>query len=116
MKLVRSDPRYPAQAYYLIYEGLDYTQRLLERQGHVSGQELAEGIRQMALEQFGLMARTVLASWGIKSTADFGELVFNLVENGLLKKTAEDSREDFKDVYDFSEAFERSFEFEFQGE
>jgi len=112
MALVRSDPRYPVQAYYFIYEALDYSQRLLGRQGHVSGQELSEGIRAMALDQFGMMARTVLESWGVTSTGDFGELVFNLVENGLLRKTPDDSKEDFYDVYDFTEAFEESIEFE----
>lgn len=112
MSLVRSDPRYPRQAYYFIYEALDYTQGLLDRPGHVSGKELSEGIRAMALDQFGMMARTVLESWGIKSTADFGELVFNLIENGLLRKTPDDSREDFHNVYNFAEAFDECSEFE----
>ncbi len=76
---------------------------------HVSGQELLAGIRSYALEQFGPMAQMVLNEWGIQNCEDFGELVFNMVETNLLAKTTEDSREDFKNGYDFFEAFRRPF-------
>ena len=77
---------------------------------HLSGQELCEAIRLYALEQFGYMAKSVLNHWGVQSTKDFGEIVFNLIEIGQMRKTSEDRREDFKKVFDFEEGFRRDFE------
>ena len=79
---------------------------------HVSGKELAEGIRDYALQEFGPLALTVLRTWGIQRTEDFGELVFHLVEAGKLGKTEKDTRADFAHVYDFDEVFARPFEAE----
>jgi uncharacterized repeat protein (TIGR04138 family) len=76
---------------------------------HVSGQELLGGIRQFALEQFGPMAQTVFEDWGVRNCQDFGEIVFNMVEIGLLAKRDTDSREDFLAGYDFQEAFRKPF-------
>ena len=76
---------------------------------HVTGQQLCEAIRQFALEQYGYMAKDVLASWGIHKTGDFGEIVFNLIRIGQMRKTPDDRREDFDDVYDFETAFRRGF-------
>ena len=76
---------------------------------HLTGQQLCEAIRLYALEQFGLMTRVVLASWGIHSTSDFGEIVYNLIDIGMMKKSDTDRREDFEDVFDFEEAFQRHF-------
>ena len=90
---------------------LDFTTKKLERKGHVSGQELLEGIRDYALELFGPMARTVLEYWGIKNTRDFGEIVFNMIDAGLLGKAEQDSREDFENVYDFKAVFDKGFKF-----
>lgn len=81
-----------------------------EVERHVSGQELCEAIRLFALEQYGLVAKSVLAHWGVHSTADFGELVFNLIDIGKMRKTEHDRREDFDNVYDFDEAFRQGFE------
>lgn len=72
------------------------------RQRHVSGQELCEAIRCYALDQYGLLAKSVLNEWGVHSTGDFGEIVFNLIEIGQMRKTDSDRREDFNDVYDFA--------------
>jgi uncharacterized repeat protein (TIGR04138 family) len=77
---------------------------------HVSGQELTDGMRQYALETYGPMAKLLLNEWGIHSTEDFGEIVFNLVENNLLAKTENDTREDFAGGYDFDEAFTAQYE------
>jgi uncharacterized repeat protein (TIGR04138 family) len=77
---------------------------------HVTGQQLCEAIRQYAVDQYGYMARPVLGSWGINETGDFGEIVYNLIGIGLMKKSAGDRREDFNDVYDFEEAFLHAFE------
>jgi uncharacterized repeat protein (TIGR04138 family) len=73
---------------------------------HVTGQQLCDGIRQYALAQFGLMSKVVLNSWGIFSTSDFGEIVYNLINVGVLKKSPQDRRSHFDAVYDFDEAFD----------
>lgn len=104
-RLLEKDPRYAAEAYGFLRAGLEFTVRRLEKPRHVSGQELLEGLRIFALAEFGPMAKTVLNGWGVLSTDDFGEMVFNLVEAGLLGKTEEDRREDFSDGFDFDEAF-----------
>lgn len=104
------DPRYDKGAYYFVRHGLDHTLKRLkddaERQSnHVCGQELLSGIREYALEQYGPMAHTLLQHWGIHKCDDFGEIVFNLVEFGVLGKTENDRREDFSGGYDFYDAF-----------
>jgi uncharacterized repeat protein (TIGR04138 family) len=114
-KICRKDPRYDREAYVFMREVLDYTVKVLEKpaQGparHVTAAELLEGVRAYALQEFGPMALTVLRSWGIARTEDFGEIVFNLVESGVLGKTAEDRKEDFANGYDFGEVFRKPFE------
>ena len=104
-QIVKKDSRFKPDAYEFVMQGLWFTQKKLKRDSHVSGRELLDGIRDFALEQYGPMARTVFAHWGVENTADFGEIVFNMVENGLMSKTEKDSRDDFRDVFDFSEAF-----------
>jgi len=79
-------------------------------QRHVSGQELLEGLRRFALDQFGPMAKTVFDHWGVRRCEDFGEIVFNMVEKGILGKTDQDSREDFRGGFDFEEAFVKPFQ------
>src|SRR5215212_8948513 len=113
-KILQKDPRYTRAAYVFIRESLDHTQKLLGRSGkeevhHVSGQELLEGIRAYALEEYGPMTLSVLNEWGVRRCEDFGELVFNMVEASILSKTDRGSREDFKNGYDFFEAFRRPF-------
>jgi uncharacterized repeat protein (TIGR04138 family) len=111
--VVRRDPRYAYEAYEFLFEALQHTQQMLgrvppahaapEEDYHVTGPELLDGIRDLALREFGLMARTVFHMWGVNTTADFGELVFNLIGAGLMSKTSEDDRLDFHDVYDLDE-------------
>jgi len=108
--LVQRDPRYTIEAYLFLREALDYTVRLLDKPRHVSGQELLEGIRKYALAEFGPLTRRVLSEWGIHACIDFGNLVFNLVDEGLLGKTEQDSIEDFTPGYDFEEAFVAPFQ------
>lgn len=115
MAICTRDPRYDPQAYVFVRHSLDFTVKKLEKPSggrgrHVSGQELLEGLRGCALQEFGPMAITVLNTWGIKATEDFGELVFNLVEAGKLGSTEEDSKEDFANGYDFCEAFAKPFQ------
>ena len=113
-QILAKDARYHRDAYFFIKDALDHTQKLVLKSGqgklrHVTGQELLGGIREYALEQFGPMTMTVFEEWGVRSCGDFGEIVFNMVEHGLLAKTEHDSREDFKDGYDFAEAFRKPF-------
>jgi uncharacterized repeat protein (TIGR04138 family) len=122
-EVVKKHPRYAYEAYEFMFQALNFTQKMLGReppedvaesgaagpQHHVSGQELLEGIRVLALREFGFLARTVFHSWGIDRTDDFGELVFNLVEAELMSKTNEDNREDFRGVYDLDEALVQGY-------
>ena len=112
--LTSRDHRYHRNGYVFIREALDHTQKVTTRDAkgrirHVTGQELLEGIRDYALTQYGPMAITVLAEWGITSCRDFGEIVFNMVDTGLLAKTDRDSRTDFESGYDFFEAFRKPY-------
>ncbi len=108
-QLVRDNPRYPREAYEFISEALAYTARHYKRDGHVSGQELCHGCRLLAVDRFGYMARVVLESWNIRRTDDFGRLVYAMIEAGLLRKTEQDSLQDFGGVFDFDEAFDKDF-------
>jgi uncharacterized repeat protein (TIGR04138 family) len=111
--LIRRDPRYSLEAYEFVFSALAHTQRLLGRpatlepgredENHVSGPQLLDGARDLALREFGLMARVVFSFWGINRTADFGEIVFNLIAAGLMSKTERDDRRDFHDVFDLDE-------------
>ena len=85
--------------------------RRRQAERHLTGQQLCEAARRYALQQYGFMARTVLGTWGIHSTRDLGEIVFNMIESGQMRKTRKDKREDFHDVYDFNEAFTRDLSF-----
>ena len=76
---------------------------------HVSGEDLCWGLHDLAVENWGLMAAVVLRHWGIRTTRDFGKMVFSLVDQGLLAKQPEDDIEDFSDVYDFGKAFDQSY-------
>lgn len=111
-ELLRRNKRYPREAYEFVSEALAHTVRLLDREGHVTGAELCEGVRDLALEQFGFMARRVLESWNIHSTNDLGRIVFAMIDAELLRKTETDSIDDFDNVYDFREAFDESFRIE----
>jgi len=99
------DKRYKADAYEFVLSGLTFTQNKLKKPAHISGAELAIGLRDYAIDQYGALAGRVLSHWGIKKTQDFGNIVFNMIEKKLLSKTDEDSLADFKAVYDFDTAF-----------
>src|SRR4051812_4519406 len=118
------DPRYSIHAYAFVLEALEHTKTLKKRarvrtrgrrpkagdlSQHVSGRELCEGARDLALRHYGLMALAVLAQWGIRSTADLGEIVYNLIASGDLEKTPADSRSDFDGVFDFETALRRDY-------
>ena len=85
--------------------------RRKQAERHLTGQELCEAARQYAIQQYGFLARTVLGTWGVRTTADLGEIVFNMIEIGQMRKTRKDRREDFHGVYDFDDAFCRDCSF-----
>ena len=103
--ILTADPRYNRDAYPFIFEALRYTLNSIGEKRHVSGRELAEGIRDYAKDQFGGLAKMVLEQWGMHKTDDFGEIVFHLVDHGLMGKTDDDRKEDFNGVFDFEDAF-----------
>ena len=130
-QLVQQDPRYPLDAYVFVREALTYASDSLElgaqadeceslphesasyqacRERHLTGQQLCEAIRHYALNQFGYMAKIVLKNWGITRTQCFGDIVYNMIGAGIMKKSSYDKRSHFDDVYDFNEVFETSYE------
>ncbi len=113
-EIIREDPRFMLDAYFFLQEALSFTVKSLSRShknpknpegAHVSGQELLDGIRRYALQEFGAMSKTVLNTWGITRCEDFGDIVFLLISKGILRKTEKDSIEDFAGGYDFNAAF-----------
>ena len=126
-ELLQQDPRYKLEAYQFVRDALSFAQEVLglgkSHQGeeatsseseplvepHLTGQQLCEAVRQYSIEQFGYMAHMVLSNWGIHSTGDVGDIVYNLIGIGLMKKSDADRREDFENVYDFEQAFRNDF-------
>lgn len=104
-RLRERHPEYHDSAYVFVLSALHFVIHRLPEPRHITGRELAEGVRDLAIERFGPMARTVLDHWGIHATADVGHIVFALVEAGILIKQDEDSLRDFEHVFDFDEAF-----------
>lgn len=104
--ICQKDPPYKPEAYLFVLAGLHFTVGQLPEPRHISGKELLLGLRLYGLDQFGPLTAQVFEHWGLHRTEDFGHIVFTLVENKLLRKTEEDSLDDFKEVYDFSHAFD----------
>jgi uncharacterized repeat protein (TIGR04138 family) len=108
-EVIRKDGRYPVEAYQLMEEGMLAAVR--EKYGgeapgeeagqHVSGRELCMGIRQVLLDRYGMLARAVMARWNVRATIDFGNMVYLLIQHQFMRKTNEDSLEDFRNVFDF---------------
>ena len=121
LAVVREDPRYAYEAYEFVFQALEFTQKQLGRElpdettdptephNHVSCRQLLEGIRDFGIREFGLMAPVVFRMWGIHRSADFGEIVFNLIEAKLMSKTDEDSRTEFHGVFDIDESMTQGF-------
>jgi uncharacterized repeat protein (TIGR04138 family) len=108
-QLQERNPRFQKGAFLLVLAALNHVMDGLPERRHISGRELAEGVRDVALDRFGVLARTVLEHWGIRATEDVGEVVFTLVEGGVLVKQDEDRIEDFREIYDFREVFEEAY-------
>lgn len=126
LELAQSDRRYAFEAYDFLCHALAFTQNRLGKaaasapedfdspQRHVSGQQLLEGVREFATEQFGMMAPVVFRLWGVHNTSDFGRMVYRLIDVGLWHKSTDDRMEDFDDLYDFDEAFVRDFKLQWE--
>jgi len=117
-ELLERDQRYSLDAYLFVLEALSFAQESLgmgeqkkKSEKHVSGQDLCEAARQYAQQQYGYLATKVLSSWGVRATADIGEIVFNMIDMGQMRKTSDDRREDFHNVYSFEDAFVRDIVF-----
>ena len=115
-KLADDAGLYPPPAFDFIEEGLRFTVHKVHGKTidpnasrHVSGAQLCEGLRELALTRWGMLARTVLSRWNITSTLDFGRMVFALINAGQMQKTDEDTLEDFRNVYEFRKAFEAGY-------
>lgn len=110
--------KYHPDAYRFVFEALQYSQEHLKRvardaddeSAHISGPELLEGVRQLGLKKFGLLAKTVFGYWGVRSTDDFGRIVFELIDHGEMRKTDRDQLTDFFDVYQFDQALVRDYQ------
>ena len=111
-KIAREDGRFCPQAVKFVYEGLGYTvKKNVTEPTHVNGQTLSEGLRKLAVKKWGRLAMLVLNNWGIKTTGDFGEIVYTLIKHKWMSAQPTDSIEDFNDVYDFKTVFKDQFKF-----
>ena len=112
-RICARDRRYAPEAFLFLHDGLMRTLKQIQdkekKPRQISGAELSDGLRRHALDQYGPLAMTVLDRWGVRTTRDFGEIVFRLLEAGLLGKTEDDKIEDFDDLYDFEKAFRAPF-------
>ncbi len=114
LNVIAENTRYPLEAFLFVQRGLDETVRKIHGEPddtkppesrHVAGEDLCFGLRDFALSEYGLMARTVLARWNINNCEDFGLIVFAMVDCGLMQKTEDDRVEDFCHLFEFSDAF-----------
>ena len=103
--VAEKDGRYRKEGFLFVLAGLEYTLSKLPKRRHLTGQELSRSIANYAREQYGYLALTVLNNWGMYTSMDFGEIVYLLIEDGLMSKTEGDKKEDFADVYDFETEF-----------
>ena len=112
MEIGLEDGRYSPTAFKFVYEGLGYTvKNVTQEAAHVSGQTLCEGLRQIAVEKYGRLAFMVLTAWGLKTTRDFGEIVYTLIDHEWMSAQPTDTIDDFNDVFDFHHAFKIQFAF-----
>lgn len=105
-RLRELDNRYEERAYAFVLMALEEVVGRLPRRRHVTGEELVEGCRDLAIRLYGPISKTVLEHWNVSTTRDFGEIVFNLLEVGVLSKDRDDDKSDFDDIFDFADVFE----------
>jgi len=112
-EVILEDGRYPLEAFSLLHDGLARAVQAAhgeeppaEGQRHVTGRQLCEALRELAVERWGMLAKVVLGKWNLHETIDFGNMVYLLVEHNFMRKTEEDSLDDFRDIFDFDQAFD----------
>lgn len=105
-QVVRKKKRFKKESYFFIFAAMEYTVSQLSKRRHITARELLMGIAEYARQQYGPLAKMVFEHWGITKTIHFGEIVYNLIDAGLMSKTKEDKLEDFDGVYDFSSEFD----------
>ena len=111
-QIAREDGRYNPQAVTFVYEGLSYTaKKIADDPKHVTGQTLCECLRKLAIDKWGRLAILVLNTWGVKTTRDFGEIVYMMINHKMMSAQPTDSIDDFNDVYNFKTVFKTQFEF-----
>jgi uncharacterized repeat protein (TIGR04138 family) len=103
------EPRFHEHAFLFMLSALEFAQTRQTERRHLSGGELAEACRELALQRYGVLSRLVLEHWGVTTTSHFGDIVFALVDLGLLLAQPTDSRDDFTAVFDFGTAFDRNY-------
>ena len=108
-EISEKDSRYKEDAYAFVMEALSYTQKKFKCSKHVTTEEMLLGMRELLLRKYGPMTMSVLKHWGIRSTEDFGHIIFNLVEHRVLSKTEEDDISKFRNGYDFEEVFRHGY-------
>ena len=110
----RSNTYHP-NAFKFVYSALKFTQEQLGRDrrseisGHISGPELLDGLRKLALQHFGMLSIAVFKSWGVTSTDDFGHIVFEMIDSGEMRRTPHDHLADFFGIYDFDKVFREDY-------
>ena len=110
------DPRYDIQAYMFVCDGVEHTCKMLGERRDIHGHELLDGLCDLALEHYGYLADRVLEHWGVRRTDDFGEIVFSLVEVGLLGTSSHDSKDDFHEVFDLAPTLRERYRIELDDE
>jgi len=116
------ETKFHQDAYRFIYEALHHTQQKLDRvsdvdsedEAHITGQELMYGVRDLASQRYGILAKNVFAHWNVRSTGDFGRIVFDMIDRGEMRKTERDQLSDFVNVFDFEDAFNHDYQIEVQ--
>ncbi len=108
-RIASRDKRYKTQAYSFVMAAVEYTIGLLEQPRHVTAAELLDGICLSAMKQYGPMAKQVFNFWGVNETGDIGNIVYNLIDEGLLSENEEDNLDDFASIYDFTKVFEEDY-------
>jgi uncharacterized repeat protein (TIGR04138 family) len=108
-RITTVDERYRPDAYAFMMEALSFTQRRFNRDRHVTGEELLAGIKEFAVRKFGPFATMIFERWGVRSTEDFGHIVFNLIKHELLSKQDQDTFESFCNGYDLDDEFRKGY-------
>ena len=114
VSILKRDKRFDPHAYFFLKDGLDFTlKRVADSNSgqprHVSGAELVAGFRDLALEQFGPMAATLMSEWGVRKCSDIGDMVFHLIEEQIFGKQESDCHEDFAGSFDFEDSLRAPF-------